>query len=95
MRYTRIPVPSLCSSVGPLLIFTVLPPPQVEAMKEVGVAFSSLVQELAALREVAKQGLDSLQAEHSRLEEEIRRVQERHQTVRAVNQDAPPLFPHN
>lgn len=64
-------------------------------MKEVGVAFSGLVQELAALREVAKQGLDSLQVEHSRLEEEIRRVQERHQTVRAVSQDGPPLFPHN
>lgn len=64
-------------------------------MKEVGVAFSDLIQELAALREVAKQGLDSLQAEHSRLEEEIRRAQERHQTVRAVNQDGPPLFPHN
>ena len=52
-------------------------------MKEVGVFFSGLVQELAALREAAVQGLSSLQAEHDRLEDEIRQAQERHQTVRA------------
>lgn len=51
-------------------------------MREVGVAFSSLVLEVAALREAARRGLDSLQEEHSRLEENIRQAQERHQTVR-------------
>lgn len=51
-------------------------------MKEVGVFFSGLVQELAGLREAAVLGLSSLQAEHDKLEDEIRRAQERHQTVR-------------
>lgn len=64
-----------------LLIFTVSPS-QVEAMKETGVFFSGLVQELAGLREAAVQGLSALQAEHDKLEDEIRRAQERHQTVR-------------
>ncbi|KAM9345205.1 kinesin-like protein KIF11 [Symphorus nematophorus] len=53
---------------------------KVDAMKEVGVFFSSLVQELARLREAAVQGLSSLQAEHDRLEDEIRQAQERHRT---------------
>uniref|UniRef100_A0A8C4HRJ3 Kinesin-like protein n=1 Tax=Dicentrarchus labrax TaxID=13489 RepID=A0A8C4HRJ3_DICLA len=53
---------------------------KVEAMKEVGVFFSGLVQELAGLREAAVQGLSSLQTEHDKLEDEIRRAQERHQT---------------
>ncbi|TMS04412.1 Kinesin-like protein KIF11 [Larimichthys crocea] len=53
---------------------------KVEAMKEVGVFFSGLVQELAGLREAAVLGLSSLQAEHDKLEDEIRRAQERHQT---------------
>lgn len=51
-------------------------------MREVGVTFSSLVLEVAALREAARSGLDSLQEEHSRLEENIRQAQQRHQTVR-------------
>lgn len=55
---------------------------QVEAMKEVGVFFSGLVRQLAGLREEAVQGLSSLQAEHDKLEDEIRRAQDRHQTVR-------------
>lgn len=42
----------------------------------------SLVQDLAGLREAAVLGLQSLQAEQHRLEEEIRKAQERHQTVR-------------
>lgn len=48
--------------------------------------FGGLVQELARLREAAVQGLGSLQAEHAKLEEEIRWAQERHQTVGASNQ---------
>lgn len=57
---------------------------QVEAMKEVGVFFSGLVQELAGLREATVTGLSSLQAEQDELEDKIRRAQERHQTVRDV-----------
>lgn len=53
---------------------------KVEAMKETGVFFSGLVQQLAGLREAAVLGLSSLQAEHERLEDEIGRAQERHQT---------------
>lgn len=51
-------------------------------MREVGVAFSSLVGGVAELREAARRGLDSLQEEHSRLEENIKQAQERHRTVR-------------
>nr|XP_033468499.1 kinesin-like protein KIF11 isoform X1 [Epinephelus lanceolatus] len=53
---------------------------KVEAMKEVGVFFGGLVRELAGLREEAVQGLSSLQAEHDKLEDEIRQAQDRHQT---------------
>ncbi|XP_051815656.1 kinesin-like protein KIF11 [Acanthochromis polyacanthus] len=53
---------------------------KVEAMKEMGVFFSGLVQELAGLREASVQGLSDLQAEHDKLEDEIRQAQERHQT---------------
>ncbi|XP_075902228.1 kinesin-like protein KIF11 isoform X2 [Nelusetta ayraudi] len=53
---------------------------EVEAMREVGVAFGGLVREVVALREAARRGLDSLQEEHGRLEENIRQAQERHQT---------------
>lgn len=42
----------------------------------------NLVQDLAGLREAAVLGLQSLQAEQHRLEEEIQKAQERHQTVR-------------
>ncbi|KAM6922167.1 kinesin-like protein KIF11 [Lycodopsis pacificus] len=52
---------------------------KVEAMKEVGVFFSGLVRELAGLREEAVQSLSSLQAEHEKLEDEIRRAQHRQQ----------------
>ncbi|XP_029283274.1 kinesin-like protein KIF11 [Cottoperca gobio] len=50
---------------------------KVEAMKDVGVFFSGLVGELAALREEAVGGLSSLQAEHDALEDEIRRAQDK------------------
>ncbi|XP_030298726.1 kinesin-like protein KIF11 [Sparus aurata] len=53
---------------------------KVEAMKEVGVFFSGLVQELAGLREAAVKGLSSLQAEQDELEDKIRQAQERHHT---------------
>ncbi|XP_070697514.1 kinesin-like protein KIF11 [Pempheris klunzingeri] len=53
---------------------------QVEGMKEVGVCFNSLVQELAALREAAMQDLSALQTEQDKLEDEIRQAQEKHQT---------------
>ncbi|XP_055358789.1 kinesin-like protein KIF11 isoform X3 [Betta splendens] len=53
---------------------------QVEGMKESGVFFSSLVQDLAGLRDVAVQGLTALQSEHDQLAEQIRRAQERHET---------------
>lgn len=53
---------------------------KVEAMKDVGVFFNGLVRELAGLREEAVQGLSSLQAEHDKLEDEIRQAQDRHQT---------------
>ncbi|KAK2921541.1 kinesin-like protein KIF11 isoform X1 [Channa argus] len=53
---------------------------KVEAMKEFGLFFSGLVQELAGLRVSTVQGLTSLQAEHDKLEDEIRQAQERHET---------------
>ncbi|XP_037637702.1 kinesin-like protein KIF11 [Sebastes umbrosus] len=53
---------------------------KVEEMKEVGVFFSGLVRKLAGLREEAVQGLSSLQAEHDKLEDEIRQAQDRQQT---------------
>ncbi|XP_008299888.1 kinesin-like protein KIF11 [Stegastes partitus] len=53
---------------------------EVEAMKETGVFFSGLVRELAGLREAAVLGLSGLQAQHDRLEDEIRQAQERQQT---------------
>ncbi|XP_076599334.1 kinesin-like protein KIF11 [Chaetodon auriga] len=53
---------------------------KVEAMKEVGAFFGGLVQELARLRFAAVEGLNSLQAEHDKLEDEVRQAQERHQT---------------
>uniref|UniRef100_A0A8C9Z4G6 Kinesin-like protein n=1 Tax=Sander lucioperca TaxID=283035 RepID=A0A8C9Z4G6_SANLU len=59
---------------------------KVEAMKELGVSFGGLVRELAGLREEAVQGLSSLQAEHGKLEDEIRQAQDRHQTVRQTMQ---------
>ncbi|XP_071393513.1 kinesin-like protein KIF11 isoform X1 [Centroberyx affinis] len=52
---------------------------KVEAMKEIGVFFGGLVRDLAGLREAAVQDLDALQAEHDKLEDEIRRAEERHQ----------------
>lgn len=54
---------------------------QVEELKEFGVFFSSLVQELAGLRGSAVRGLTDLQAEHDKLAEQIRQAQERHETV--------------
>uniref|UniRef100_H3C207 Kinesin family member 11 n=1 Tax=Tetraodon nigroviridis TaxID=99883 RepID=H3C207_TETNG len=53
---------------------------KVEAMKETGVFLGNLVQDLAHLREAAVLGLQSLQAEQHRLEGEIQKAQERHQT---------------
>lgn len=75
----------LAGALAPnLLLILIVPfPSQVEAMKEVGVFFSGLVQELAGLREAAVQDLHALQTEHDQLEDEIRRAQEKHQTVRA------------
>uniref|UniRef100_A0A3Q3KYB5 Kinesin-like protein n=1 Tax=Labrus bergylta TaxID=56723 RepID=A0A3Q3KYB5_9LABR len=52
----------------------------VEAMKEMGVFFSGLVQELAGMREASVQGLSALQTQHDKLEDEISQAQERHQT---------------
>lgn len=51
-------------------------------MKEFGEFFGGLVRDLSGLRESAVQGLTSLQAEHDRLADQIRRAQERHETVR-------------
>lgn len=65
---------TVCESLHPLS--------QVEAMKETGMFFGNLVQDLAQLREATVLGLQSLQAEQHKLEEEIRKAQERHQTVR-------------
>lgn len=50
-------------------------------MKETGVFLGSLVENLSQLREAAVLGLKSLQAEQDKLEEEIRKAQERQQTV--------------
>lgn len=55
-------------------------------MKETGVFFGNLVQDLAQLREATVLGLQSLQAEQHKLEEEIRKAQKRHQTVRESHQ---------
>ncbi|KAK9541282.1 hypothetical protein VZT92_001339 [Zoarces viviparus] len=52
---------------------------KVEAMKEVGVFFSGWVRELAGLRDEAVQSLSSLQAQHEKLEDEIRQAQDRQQ----------------
>lgn len=52
-------------------------------MKEFGVFFSGLVQDLAGLRESAVQGLTALQTEHDKLANQIRQAQERHEMVRA------------
>ncbi|KAM9847730.1 kinesin-like protein KIF11 [Aulostomus maculatus] len=52
---------------------------KVEAMKQMGVFFSSLVRDLAGLREATVKSLSSLQAEHDKMEDEIRQAQERHQ----------------
>ncbi|XP_059215984.1 kinesin-like protein KIF11 isoform X2 [Centropristis striata] len=49
---------------------------QVEAIKEVGVSLSGLVQELAGLREEALQSLSSLQDDHHKLQEQIRQAEE-------------------
>lgn len=68
------------------LIILIISLSQVEAMKEVGVFFSGLVQELAGLREAAVKGLSSLQAEQGELEDKIRQAQERHHTVRDAKQ---------
>uniref|UniRef100_A0A671W7P3 Kinesin family member 11 n=1 Tax=Sparus aurata TaxID=8175 RepID=A0A671W7P3_SPAAU len=68
------------------LIILIISLSQVEAMKEVGVFFSGLVQELAGLREAAVKGLSSLQAEQDELEDKIRQAQERHHTVRDAKQ---------
>uniref|UniRef100_A0A665VPZ9 Kinesin-like protein n=1 Tax=Echeneis naucrates TaxID=173247 RepID=A0A665VPZ9_ECHNA len=54
-------------------------PFQVEAMKEMGVFFSSQVQELARLREASMEGLSTLQAERDQLANEIKQAKERHQ----------------
>ncbi|KAI3363519.1 hypothetical protein L3Q82_012119 [Scortum barcoo] len=51
---------------------------KVEALKEVGALFSGLVQDLAMLREATVQSLSTQQAEHNKLENEIKQAQERH-----------------
>jgi len=61
-------------------------------MKEVGVFFSGLVQELAGLREEAVRSQRSLQAEHDKLEDGIREAQDRHQAVRAGLRDTRPTL---
>lgn len=87
----RLPVLlHLCQNLSSF--FRCAPLYQVEAMKEVGLFFGGLVQELARLREAAVQGLGSLQAEHAKLEDEIRWAQERHQTVRADLRDMMQLW---
>lgn len=52
-----------------------------EAMKDTGMFLGNLVQYLAQLSEAAVLGLQSLQAEHHKIEEEFRKAQEKHQTV--------------
>ncbi|XP_068183185.1 kinesin-like protein KIF11 isoform X2 [Antennarius striatus] len=52
---------------------------QVEAMKEVGVAFRRLGEELGVLRDAAVQNVIAMQTQRQQLEAEIRRAQERHQ----------------
>ncbi|XP_013883119.1 kinesin-like protein KIF11 [Austrofundulus limnaeus] len=52
---------------------------KVEEMKEIGVFLSSLVQELANLREAHGQGVSALQAKHNKLEVDILQAKERHQ----------------
>lgn len=75
--------PALCCCSGAPSHLTSYLLSQVEAMKEVSVFFNSLVQELGQLREAVVLGLRSLQAEHDKLEDEIRQAQERHQMVGA------------
>ncbi|XP_034041025.1 kinesin-like protein KIF11 [Thalassophryne amazonica] len=53
---------------------------KVEAMKETGVFFSGLAQDLARLRKETLLGLSTLQAEHDKQADNIRRAQARHQT---------------
>lgn len=51
---------------------------QVEAMKEMGVFFNRVVGDLSRLKENTVRDLDSLQAEHERLERQIRDAQATH-----------------
>lgn len=53
---------------------------KVEAMKEMGVFFSELVGQLSGLRETTVEGLNRLQGDHDKLEQQIRHAQDRHQT---------------
>ncbi|XP_029927094.1 kinesin-like protein KIF11 isoform X2 [Myripristis murdjan] len=53
---------------------------KVEAMKDVGVFFGGLVQDLAKLRQDVLRDLSALQAEQDRLQDEIRQAEEKHQT---------------
>ncbi|XP_072292612.1 kinesin-like protein KIF11 [Eucyclogobius newberryi] len=53
---------------------------KVEAMKEMGVFFNTLVGDLSKLRERTVHGLSSLQQDHDELEEQISQAQEKHQT---------------
>ncbi|XP_061545979.1 kinesin-like protein KIF11 [Phycodurus eques] len=52
---------------------------EVEAMKQTGQFFSSLVADLAALREATVQNLNALQDKHDQLEEQIRKTKEMNQ----------------
>ncbi|KAM9726846.1 kinesin-like protein KIF11 isoform 2-T2 [Menidia menidia] len=53
---------------------------RVEALGAVGAALGGLMGELGAVRQAAALGLSALQEDQQRLEDQVRRAQERHQT---------------
>lgn len=60
-------------------------------MKDMGAVYCSLVLHLAGLRESAVKSLISLEADRNKLEDEIQKAQEQHQTVRRACETHPSL----
>lgn len=77
---TATPLRSLQNPKGPSLTRVRLS--QVEDLQQVGVFLGGLARDLSALREASVDGLGRLRAGQAQLEEDIRRNQETHKTVR-------------
>lgn len=67
-----------------------------EAMKsDMTAFFRGHVEALASMRETALQGFTSLQAEHSKLKEQISQASSQHQTVRLFSSPQPLSSAHH